>query len=379
MRIGIDCRLWNETGVGRYIRNLVANLQKIDKKNNYVLFVLPKDEEKIKLEIRNLKFEIVPVDIYWHTLEEQIRFPQIIASENLDLMHFPYFSIPIFYNKPFVITVHDLIKHHFSTGRSSTLPLPVYWLKLYAYKFILSRALRKAKKIIAVSYATKDEIVNLLEINPKKIIITYEGTDSAIQNSEFRIQNLVKGKYFLYVGNAFPHKNLERLLEAFKNLISKSPDWQKISLVFVGKEDYFYKKLQKRVRQMNLSNNTIFLQNITDQELSGLYKNAIALVFPSLMEGFGLPALEAMANKCLVLASDIPSLKEICRDAALYFDPYNSSDIESKLEMLLLSDMNNFSDKIQKGEKRASTFSFEKMAKETLEIYESCVGVRQDK
>jgi len=168
------------------------------------------------------------------------------------------------------------------------------------------------------------------------------------------------------VGNAFPHKNLDKLLEAFKILNSD------INLVFVGKEDYFYKRLKNKVQRMGLEKHVIFLQNISDEELSGLYQNAKALILPSLMEGFGLPALEAMANKCFVLASDIPSLREVCGDAATYFDPKNAQDISEKMKDVLSS--NNI-DKIEKGLQRVKNFSWEKMAKETLKVYESCVSL----
>ena len=326
MRIGIDCRLWNETGVGRYIRNLVTNLVQIDNQNDYVLFM--RTEDAIKFKVKSLKLKVRVVNTRWHTLEEQIKFPQILNKENLDLVHFPYFSVPIFYNRPFVVTIHDLIINHFPTGRASTLPNPIYRLKLLAYKFILEKTAQKAKKIIAVSNATKKEIVDHLNVDSSKVVVTYEGVDSAMQNSKVKSENsklqLKSQKYFLYVGNAYPHKNLERLIQAFASLISH---FSSLNLVLVGKEDYFYKRLKKKVEQMSLSKNVIFMQNVTDEELSGLYQNALALVLPSLMEGFGLTALEAMANKCLVLASDIPSLREVCGDAAIYFDPNKLEDI----------------------------------------------------
>src|SRR5882672_11359440 len=130
MRIGIDARLWNETGVGRYIRNLVANLAQIDKTNEYVLFV--KTGFKIKdLGFKNDKWKIVETDIHWHTLKEQLLFPAVLNKENLDLMHFPYFSHPIFYNKPFVVTIHDLIMNHSLTGKASTFPYPLYLMKRF--------------------------------------------------------------------------------------------------------------------------------------------------------------------------------------------------------------------------------------------------------
>lgn len=365
MKIGIDCRLWNETGVGRYIRNLVLNLQELDKKNDYVLLVLNKDYENVKCQISNVKWKIIKADIRWHTFEEQLRLPQILNKENLDLVHFPYFSMPIFYNRPFVVTIHDLIINHFSTGQASTLPMPIYNLKLLAYKFVLNQVVRKARKIIAVSNATKNEIIDHLKINPQKISVTYEGISQKLAVSSQKL--MVKGKYFLYVGNAFPHKNLDRLLEAFRILNSN------VRLVFVGKEDYFYKSLKNKVQLMKFSNKAIFLQNVSDEELANLYQNALALILPSLMEGFGLPALEAMANNCLVLASNIPALKEICADAAIYFNPLSVDELVDKLNMVTshTTEYGGLENLKKKGAERIKLFSWEKMAKETLKIYSS--------
>src|SRR5947209_4569205 len=135
MRIGIDARLWNQTGVGRYIRNLVLNLGKIDKKNEYVLFTLAKNN----VRVNSSNFKIVETDIPWHSLREQFEFTSLLKREDLDLVHFPYISAPLFYNKPFVLTIHDLIIHHYPTGRASTLPFPFYGIKLLAYRFLVKR------------------------------------------------------------------------------------------------------------------------------------------------------------------------------------------------------------------------------------------------
>ncbi|MBI4089356.1 MAG: glycosyltransferase family 4 protein [Candidatus Levybacteria bacterium] len=361
MRIGIDCRLWNESGVGRYIRNLVYNLQKLDEKNEYILFVLSKGHEKFK--VQSSKFKVKIANVRWHTIAEQIGFSKVLNQENLDLMHFPYFSVPLFYNRPFVVTIHDLIVNHFPTGQASTLPSLIYSLKLLSYKFIIGRAAKKAKKILTVSNATKKEIVDHLKIKENKVVVTYEGVDNRISKIKNQ-KSKIDGKYFLYVGNAYPHKNLERLLEAF-NILNAD-----VNLILVGKEDYFYKRLKKKIIQVNPSKKVIFLQNVSDQELSDLYKNALALVFPSLMEGFGLPALEAMANKCLVLASDISALKEICADAAIYFNPADANDLVRKMQEIYPNDTYHYSDKKEKGLKRVKLFSWRKMAEQTLSVYE---------
>lgn len=381
MKIGIDCRLWDETGVGRYIRNLVYNLQKIDKKNEYVLFVLSKDYEAVKFQISSRfdwdKFQIVKADVRWHSIAEQLEFPKILKKENLDLMHFSYFSVPIFYNRPYVVTIHDLIINHFPTGKASTLPFPIYSLKLLGYKFLIVQAARKAKKIITVSNATKKEILDHLKVSEGKIIVAYEGIDDKVTNLNSAMQNQLPNKfkntkYFLYVGNAYPHKNLERLLKAFNMLIDTN-----ISLVLVGKDDYFYKRLKKKVEEMKLLDKVIFLKNVNDEELANLYKNAIALVVPSLMEGFGLPALEAMANKCLVLASDIPSLKETCGNAALYFNPLSIDELADKFRMVSLhtTEYGRLEELRKKGVERARKFSWRKMAEETLQVYEDSVSI----
>src|ERR1035437_6996106 len=168
MRIGIDARLWEQTGVGRYIRNLVVNLQKIDKKNEYVLFVRKEDLESVKKEVKNLKWSIVKANIKWHSIAEQVELPLLLNKQKLDLVHFPYFSVPISYRKPYVVTIHDLIINHFSTGEASTLAYPLYVGKRLSYKFIVRQAARRAKRIIVPSSATKEEIIDHLRILAKK-------------------------------------------------------------------------------------------------------------------------------------------------------------------------------------------------------------------
>ncbi|MDO8639765.1 MAG: glycosyltransferase family 1 protein [bacterium] len=388
MKIGIDARLWNESGVGRYTRNLVDQLQVLDKKNEYVLFVQSRDHDNIKYHLQckqmsNVKWKIVDVDIRWHTLSEQIKFPSILNKENLDLVHFPYFSIPFFYNKPFVVTIHDLIINHFDTGKASTLPSPVYFLKRFGYDLVLKKAINNSRKIIAVSNTTKKEIIDHFKINEDKIIVTYEGVDEEILKAENKELDISK-PYFLYVGNAYPHKNLERLLEAFRLFCHPEASAEgsheilrfaqnDIRLVLVGKEDYFYKKIKEDIKKNEFGDRVIFYGEANDRELVSLYKNAVALVVPSLMEGFGLPALEAMACGCLVLASEIDSLKEVCVDSAIYFNPFDENDLENKLKLII--NLKNKSVYVKKGIERSKLFSWEKMARETLKVYESCISL----
>jgi glycosyltransferase involved in cell wall biosynthesis len=154
----------------------------------------------------------------------------------------------------------------------------------------------------------------------------------------------MKDKYFLYVGNAYPHKNVEVLIRAAAEA--------HVKVIYVGKDDYFYKRLG------------ITPKSVSDKELAGLYKNATALVFPSLMEGFGLPALEALREGCPVIVSDIPVFHEILGDSAIYFDPH---DVSALIKIL--------SSKIDKPKRLEKTYSWQKMAKETLLLYENCARV----
>ncbi len=176
-------------------------------------------------------------------------------------------------------------------------------------------------------------------------------------------------KYFLYVGNAYPHKNLERLAEAVVNLKLKTSNFK---LVMVGPSDYFYQKLRKKIKELNLENNIVFYGPASREELTNLYQNATALVFPSLMEGFGLPAVEAIRNNCLVLCSDIPVFHEILKDAAIYFDSQNITDMSDKMyKTYMMNEKEKESLKL-KGLKVIENYSWEKLARETLEIYKKC-------
>lgn len=369
MRVGIDARLWAQTGVGRYIRNLVSNLQKIDDKNDYVLFARSQDQESIKSTVTNKNWKIVTANIRWHSLKEQYEFPKILNKENLDLVHFPYFSFPIFYKKPFVVTIHDLIMHHYPTGRASTLPMPFYKAKKMGYSKVINNAVKKSKKIIVPLNAVKEDLIKSLNVAEEKIVVTHEGVDKKISNKSEIPPVKIPAKYFLYVGNAYPHKNLERLISAFE-IFKKNNNSKDVSLLLIGKNDFFYKRLKKHVEQKNLSS-IVFMHDLSDEQLAYLYKNAIALVLSSLMEGFGLPAIEAMSNNCLVMLSNIPSFREVCNDSAIYFDQLEERDIAKKMNAVFKNGKKYYVQNLQKAKIRIKLFSWEKMAKETLKVYES--------
>lgn len=367
MKIGIDCRLLYETGVGRYIRNLIAELADIDTVNQYVLFFRKEAFETFALPGKNFQKKLA--DIRWHTVDEQFRFAKILEQEKFDLMHFPYFSYPIGYKRKFVITIHDLIIDHYPTGEASTLPSLFYYFKKFGYHFVLQKAIKKSEKVITVSGATKQEIIDHYHPRPEKIMVTPEGIDRKfLQEKPQKVD--APQKYFLYVGNVYPHKNADRLVESFALLQKKYSD---AHLIFVGKEDYFSKKLEEKVAKNHLQH-ILFYRHITDAQLSYLYHHAIALIAPSLMEGFGLPVVEAMAHGCLVLASEIPAFLEVAGDVATYFDPYNKEDIAKVLQLAYKREIKSMQQKKVLGLDRAKIFSWKKMAQQTKEIYESCLS-----
>lgn len=366
-RIGIDARLYNQTGVGRYIRNLIKHLAKLDRINHFVLFIRKSDAASF--QIPSEKFSLKIADIQWHSLAEQIYFPLLLYKENLDLMHFPYFSVPVFYKRPFIVTIHDLTPFHFATGQASLLPKVIYQIKQYGYTIVLTTALKYADAIITPSYATKNAIDKTFSELINKITVTYEGVDKVRSN---QAKPLISEKYFLYVGNAYPHKNLDRLIKAFFKLSVPA------KLVFVGAEDYFYYRLKNKITTHPKANDVIFFGHANDQELSNLYTHALALVFPSLTEGFGLPALEAMAYGCIVIVSKIPALVEVCGSVPLYINPLNEESIRGAL-MRVYKDKNKLRDHVSKGVTLSKNFSWNTMALQTKSVYERCLSLRSSK
>lgn len=374
--IGIDARA-PSTGIRRYTLEVINGVLKLDSNNKYVIFLL-KDDFK-KLEFGNPNVKKVLADFRWYTLKEQIVMPYLIWKEKIDLMHFPHFNVPVFCTKKFVVTIHDLILTKFPSVRASTLSPLIYKIKNLAYNFIIKTALKRSKKIIAVSEFTKNDIIDQFGINKEKIIVTHESVSERLKQAEnlddkkvlsrYNIhrparhgQSMAGGPFFFYAGNAYPHKNLDGLIRIYPKIKEKFKDLQ---LVLVGKEDYFYERLKKESPK-----DVIFTGFITDEELAVMYKNALFYIFPSMYEGFGLPPLEAMANGCPVLSSNRSSMPEILGSAALYFDPENDDEIVGQITKIV-EDENLRKELIQKGKNQVKKYSWETCARKTLEIYNS--------
>ena len=372
MKIVIDGRMYAESGVGRYIRNLITQLQIIDKKNEYFILLLQKDYSFLK-ESEN--FRKVVAEFRWYGVSEQIKLPKILNSLKADLVHFPHFNVPFLYRGKFVVTIHDLIHQHFQMRRATTRNPITYKIKQLGYNAIFKNAIHKSVKILVPSNYVKDLLTDKWKISAEKILVTYEAVDDIILAIE-KIMNKEKIKkvmekfkisspYIFYVGNAHPHKNIEGLIRAFLELRKKYPD---LYLVLSGYDHYFWQRIREEFQHPGI----IYTGHVSDEELAALYKGAECFVMPSFEEGFGIPLLEAMALGCPVISSSAGSLTEVGGEACLYFNSHDVQDMVEKITQVL-GDANLKEKLVKKGKERIKVFSWEKLAKQTLEVYSSCV------
>jgi len=372
MRIGIDARFYGSVGkgLGRYTQKLIENLEKaVAQGPSLQYFVFLRKENFDEYQPKNKNFQKVLADYRWYTFSEQINMPRILNKYNLDLVHFPHFNVPLFYRGKFIITIHDLILIHFPTVRGTTLNPIFYWLKFLAYKIAIWSAIKRAEKIIAVSNFTKKDILKNYKIPKEKIKVTYEACDDFRETPAGNDEEILRRRgiikpYLLYVGNAYPHKNLEKLILAFGKINKIKKD---LHLVLAGREDYFYRRLKKIVKKKNIKN-IIFTGFIPDGDLDSVYRNALLYVFPSLYEGFGLPPLEAMSKGTPVISSDHQCMREILEDSAYYFNGRKSDEI-TKAIIKVLDDEKLREKLTAKGYEQIKKYSWEKMAGETLDAY----------
>jgi len=370
MRIGIDARFYGpgSKGLGRYTQKLIENLEKVAAAGDDFYIFLRK-ENWDEYQPKNPHFRKVLANFSWYSFSEQWRMPLLVSQYDLDLMHFPHFNVPLYCPRPFVVTIHDLILLHFPTLRSTTLSPLFYRFKFWVYKKVIHLALKRARRILAVSKFTKEDILKNYPVAKGKISVIYEAADipeeksSSLDGKILDKYGIIK-PYLLYAGNAYPHKNLENLLLGFREV---SKERLNLFLVLVGKKDYFYKRLVKEAKNLDLKK-VIFTGQVTDLELEEIYRNAEAYIFPSLYEGFGLPPLEAMARNVPVIASDHESLKEILGDNAHFFDAREPKNIaEAVLEIIADEEKKNALRK--KGREWVKRYSWFRAAAETLEAY----------
>ncbi|KKQ23602.1 MAG: Mannosyltransferase B [Candidatus Roizmanbacteria bacterium GW2011_GWC2_37_13] len=350
-KIGIDARLYYQTGVGTYLQNLLFYLDKNKFKNEvYYIYLRKQDAKKIRFKSKYIIKRIA--DQKWHSFSEQIGFLTLLLKDNLDLMHFTYFSYPIFYWRKFMVTIHDTTPLLFKTGKASTKNPFIYQIKHFLFKVVLRLQVNRAVEIITPTNTVKNELIKIYGSRiSKKIHPIYEGVSYKLfQSKENNNLGNKFRNFFIYVGNFYPHKNVENLLKAFSKLKTKS------SLILIGPDDYFSRKIK-------LNKKILLFKNPPLSNLIFFYKNAKAIIHPSLSEGFGLPLIEAASFGTPIIASNIEVFKELWDGQYLSFNPNDVNDIVKKISIFIEKKTKFSYESILK------KFSFEKMTSSTLKIY----------
>lgn len=361
-KIVIDAREYT-TSTGRYIFRLLQYLQGIDTVNDYTVLLKPADMDKANFT--NPRFEKMVCPYKEFTFGEQLELLKQIRDLKPDLVHFGKDNIPVLYRGKHVTTMHDLTTMRFVNPDTQRLK---FWVMQTVYKQVVKRAARGSVAILTPSQFVKDDVIRYTGVNPDKITVTYESADPITDPVE-PIKELTGKPFIMYVGRPMPHKNLWRLIEAFKTLKGRHPDLQ---LVLAGKLDSNYRSIQQKSQHEQITNIT-FTDFVTEGQLRWLYENCQAYVFPSLSEGFGLPPLEAMQHGAPVVSSNATCLPEINGDAAHYFDPL---DIQSMADAIneVLTDKQLRQQLVAAGRAQVAKYSWQRMAEQTLAVYQKALN-----
>lgn len=356
-KIAIDARELR-TSTGRYIERLLHYLQELDSEHEFVVLLKPGDMDS--WEPTNPRFAKVASPYKEFTFAEQLGLLKQLYKLRTDLVHFGMVQQPVLYPGTVVTTIHDLTTVRFNNPDKNPV---VFKLKQQVYKFVIWAAAHKSAAIITPSMFVKSDLTDFAHVNPAKITVTYESGDSQ-PNSPDTLPDLQNKKFIMYLGRPTPHKNLPRLVEAFALLRAQHPS---LHLVLAGKKDANYRRIEDMVKARGIKN-VIFTDFISDGQLRWLYEHCEAYVFPSLSEGFGLPALEAMQHGAPVASSNATCLPEIYGDAAHYFDPL---DVQAMADAIneVITDKALRNRLIQAGHEQVKKYSWRRMAEQTLAIY----------
>lgn len=348
------------TGTENYSYQLLKALAKIDQKDLYIVYLRRNYSSN---EVRryhnewpdNFHFKTIS----WPRLWTQGGLALQTFKDKLDVLFVPAHTLPII-RKPglkTVVTVHDL--------GSEYLP-SMHQFKQRAYLgFMQKYQLKTATKIIAVSKATKQDLVKKIGIEEGKIEVIYEGYDKGLFKPKFDIEINSLKPYYLFVGTVQPRKNLKRVIKAFAAFHLQGG----LKLVIVGQKGWMSDEIYKLPKKLGIEDKVKFLGYVPDEKLPVLYSGAEAFLFPSLFEGFGLPILEAQACGTPVITSNTSSMPEVIGDGAILVDPYSVDDIVDGMRKI--EDRELRMEKIKKGFENVKRFSWEKCARETLDVLTS--------
>lgn len=365
MRIAIDIRRYQDFGIGTYVRNLVHHLARIDQVTEYLLLCRPQDHGRIQVPSGN--FRLIEEPAAPNTVAEQVRIPVTLRRERVDLFHSPHYVLPPAIHCRSVVTIHDCIHLMFPQdfpGRVS---------HFYA-KVQLWVATHRSDRVLTVSETSKQDILRRFRIPADKVTVIYNAIDErltvppAAEDFE-RVRNRyqLKNPFALYVGNIKPHKNLERLIEAFRELRQETA-FESLTLVIIGDEISRYQGLRRAVHTHKLHKHVRFLGFVAPATLAVLYRLAGVFVFPSLYEGFGLPPLEAMYVGTPVVTSNVSSLPEVVGDAAVLVDPYSTASIAEGMRKALTDEALRATLR-RSGMARAREFSWARSVEQIHAVY----------
>ena len=355
MNLTIDIRKLRDSGVGTYLTNLVPL---VINAMPQVAFTLIGNTDDLALlpwthgkNIRLVDYRRRP-----YSPIEQLEFPERVRFDT-DLLWVPFINIPLFYHGRLLVTVYDL----------NFLALPQLLSRsqrLYA-RLMFSAIRRKAAHVLSISQFTKDEFLRYVPGRHDNVTVTLLGTPPQWQTASSAGQHAPHPRpFFLFLGNVKPHKNLARLIQAFKQIAGQVPH----DLLIVGKkEGFIIADRSVEAAAAELGERIVFTGYLDDETLKSYFAQATALVFPSLYEGFGLPPLEAMACGCPTLVSNGSSLPEVCADASLYCDPYSVDDIAAKM-LEIAHDTNLRNTLIARGKQRVAQLTWESCAEKTVAV-----------
>jgi glycosyltransferase involved in cell wall biosynthesis len=371
MRVAIDIRKINEFGVGTYIWNLVRNIAGIDTRNEYLLLGSQRNFHELGPLPENFRqLYQSETNTFW---QNHLAIPMALRREHVDVVHVPHHEVPVLLPLRLVVTIHDCVHLMFPQEDSS---------KFRNYRTYLhtKKVVEGSRHILAVSKSTKEDLINIYNLPDHKISVVYNALDERFTQNHVlaeRKQVLeryqLKDPFILYSGKIRPHKNLQRLIEAFAVLKSELADderYRNIKLIIIGDELSKHQYLRLTVVRSGVQQDVRFFGFVPYPILHVFYQSAALFAFPSLYEGFGLPPLEAMANRTPVLASNTSSLPEVLGEGALLVNPENVFEIARGMKLLLLDDIIR-KRLIQKGLEQVERFSWRVAAEHVVRTYES--------
>ena len=365
MRIAIDVRKLHDFGIGTYVRNLLRQLSRLDHDTEYVL-LCQRGDQQVAGELGE-NFRAVTESSGQYSVSEQLSVPLHVGRASPNLFHTPHYVLPVLTPCRSIVTIHDCIHLIFPQYLRNRL--------VYAYaRTMFWTAVHRASRILTVSEASKNDILRFFDVPSERVTVIYNAIDNRFyeeptdeQIARVRERYQLHDRFLMYAGNVKPHKNLERLIDAF--VLLRKNGLGDVKLLITGSEISRYATLRRAVHRHNLHKHVRFLGYQSEETLAALYRLADVFVFPSLYEGFGLPPLEAMASGTPVVVSNVSSLPEVVGDAGLLVNPYDPQAIADGISRVLV-DKKLREELSARGVVRARAFSWPESVKRIRQIYQ---------